>query len=141
MKKRQKMRESKDSSRTVSLMAKKKNSKKFKSTKVDIPIVNNKKSESEEKRSDWGSGKSNQFSDELNLILTDIGTCRRWDNNVWEYVFFWYSILQNFQYFFIRNTVVIEKNLDCHRINPNSPTTKFWTFIYNFFYFKINFKK
>ena len=32
---------------------------------MDIPIVNSKKSESEEERIDWGSGKSNQFSDEL----------------------------------------------------------------------------
>ena len=62
--KRQKMRESKDSGRTVSLMTKKKNAKKFKTPKVNIPIVN-KKSESEEERFDWGSDKSNQFSDEL----------------------------------------------------------------------------
>ena len=32
---------------------------------MDIPIVNSKKSESEEERIDWGSCKSNQFSDEL----------------------------------------------------------------------------
>ena len=63
--KRQKMRESKDSGRTVSLMTKKKNAKKFKTPKVNIPIVNIKKSESEEERFDWGSDKSNQFSDEL----------------------------------------------------------------------------
>ena len=37
--KRQKMRESKDSGRTVSLMTKKKNAKKFKTPKVNIPIV------------------------------------------------------------------------------------------------------
>ena len=43
---------------------------------MDIPIVNSKKSESEEKRVDWGSGKSNQFSDELKSdnqqILEDV---------------------------------------------------------------------
>ena len=50
--KRQKMRESKDSGRTVSLMTKKKNAKKFKTPKVNIPIVNIKKSESEEERFD-----------------------------------------------------------------------------------------
>ena len=49
--KRQKMRESKDSGRTVSLMTKK-NAKKFKTPKVNIPIVNIKKSESEEERFD-----------------------------------------------------------------------------------------
>ena len=43
----------------------KKNSKKIKTPKVDIPIVNIKNSESEEERISWGSGKSNQFSDEL----------------------------------------------------------------------------
>ena len=32
---------------------------------MDIPIINSKKSESEEERIDWGFGKSNQFSDEL----------------------------------------------------------------------------
>ena len=37
---RQKMRESNDSSRTVSLMTKKRNAKKFKTPKVNIPIVN-----------------------------------------------------------------------------------------------------
>ena len=49
--KRQKMRESKDSGRTVSLMTKK-NAKKFNTPKVNIPIVNIKKSESEEERID-----------------------------------------------------------------------------------------
>ena len=44
--KSQKMRESKDSGRTVSLMTKKKNAKKFKTPKVNIPIVNITKSES-----------------------------------------------------------------------------------------------
>ena len=39
--------------------------KKFKNNKVDIPIENSKKSESEEERIDWGSEKSNKFSDEL----------------------------------------------------------------------------
>ena len=41
-----------------------------------MPIVNNKKSESEEERIDWGSSKSNQFSDELKSdnqqILEDV---------------------------------------------------------------------
>ena len=41
--KRKKMRESKDSGRTVSLMTKKMNAKKFKTSKVNIPIVNSKK--------------------------------------------------------------------------------------------------
>ena len=40
--KRQKMRESEDSGRTVALMTKK-NAKKFKTPKVDKPIVNSKK--------------------------------------------------------------------------------------------------
>ena len=40
--KRQKIRESKDSDRTVVKMTKK-NTKKFRTPKVDIPIVNNKK--------------------------------------------------------------------------------------------------
>ena len=62
--KHQKMRESKDSGRTVAEITKK-NAKKFKTPLVDIPIENSKKSESEEERIDWGSGKSNQFSDEL----------------------------------------------------------------------------
>ena len=34
-------------------------------TPLDIPIVNSKKSKSEEERIEWESGKSNQFSDEL----------------------------------------------------------------------------
>ena len=41
--KRQKMRESKDSGRTVSLKTVKKNAKKFKTPKVNIPIENSKK--------------------------------------------------------------------------------------------------
>ena len=52
----------------------KKNAKK--NLKVDIPIVNSKKSESEEERIDWGSCKFNQFSDELKSdnqkILEDV---------------------------------------------------------------------
>ena len=39
----QKIRESKDPSRTVALMTKKKNANKFKNPKADIPIVNRKK--------------------------------------------------------------------------------------------------
>ena len=35
--------------------------KKIKIPKVDIPILNSKKNESEEEKIDWGSDKSNQF--------------------------------------------------------------------------------
>ena len=59
------MRESKDTGRTVVFDYQKENSKKFKTFKVNILILNSKKSYSEEEKIDWGYDKSNQFSDEL----------------------------------------------------------------------------